>query len=339
MADQKINSQHDEPLLSVKELSVSFEVEDAKFIAADNISFDICPGERVGLVGESGCGKSVTALSLPRLIPSPPGKIESGKIIFKGRDIMILETSQMRGIRGNEISMIFQEPLSALSPLHRIGHQMVEMLVLHREMSNKEAWAVAVDWLKKVGIPVAEERMFSYPFQLSGGMQQRIMIAMALMLEPSLIIADEPTTALDVTTQAQVFELIRGMKKNDTSLLLITHDMGVVWEMCERVLVMYASQIIETGTRKDIFYQPKHPYTIGLLEAIPKLTGIKEKLSDIPGTVLSPLDYPKGCHFQKRCQFVFSRCINEQPGLFKVGPQHRAACFLVDKNKGKSKVA
>ena len=325
-----INEGQKERLLSIKNLSVSFSIDDGTFKAVDNISFDIFRGENIGLVGESGCGKSVTALSIPRLIPSPPGKMEADELLFDHQDLMKMAPAQLRKIRGKAISMIFQEPLSALSPLHRIGHQMVETVLLHKDMSRRDAWGFAEKWLKKVGIADAGERMFAYPFQLSGGMQQRIMIAMALMLEPNLIIADEPTTALDVTTQAQVFELIRGMKQNETSMLLITHDMGVVLEMCEKVLVMYASEIVETGTREDIFFNPRHPYTIGLLNAIPKLSGNRTKLKDIPGQVPSPFDYPKGCHFQKRCEHAFDRCAEQRPSLYSCSRGHQAACFLVD---------
>jgi len=324
----------DNRLLSVRDLTVSFSTEDGTFKAADRISFHIDKGESIGLVGESGCGKSVTALSIPRLIPSPPGNIESGDIWFKGRDIMAMTPEKMKVIRGRSISMIFQEPLSALSPLHRIGRQLTETILMHQDMPKKEAWNFAEKWLHKVGIPDAPDRMFSYPFQLSGGMQQRIMIAMALMLSPHLIIADEPTTALDVTTQAQVFELIKAMKQKDTSMLLITHDMGVVWEMCERIIVMYASQIVESGTREDIFSNPRHPYTIGLLNAIPRLTGGPSKLNDIQGQVPSPFDYPKGCHFEERCEFSMPRCQNQSPVLYECGDGHHAACFLLADNPG-----
>ncbi len=334
MTDHKTEIQSESRLLTVSDLTVSFTTDDGSFIAADSISFHIEKGENVGLVGESGCGKSVTALSIPRLIPSPPGTIESGEIRFDGLDIMSMNSQQLQDIRGRAISMIFQEPLSALSPLHRIGRQMVETLLLHQEMPQKEAWQFAEQWLSKVGIPDAADRMFAYPFQLSGGMQQRIMIAMALMLAPKLIIADEPTTALDVTTQAQVFELIQAMKQKDTSMLLITHDMGVVWEMCERILVMYASQIVESGSREDIFSNPKHPYTIGLLNAIPRLTGGRTELKDIPGQVPSPFDYPKGCHFVKRCAFSMEKCITESPLFYECGNGHRAACFLLSGSSG-----
>ncbi len=328
--DQNI---HRQPLLSVKNLSVTFTIDDGRFTAAEDICMDIGRGESVGLVGESGCGKSVTALSLTRLVPSPPGSIESGSVVFDGSEIMTMDTAELRKIRGNAISMIFQEPLSALSPLHRIGRQLVEAVLLHRQISKKKAWRFAEQWLKKVGIPDAEERMYSYPYQLSGGMQQRVMIAMALMLEPALIIADEPTTALDVTTQAQIFELLQRMKKNFTSLLLITHDMGVIWETCERVIVMYASRIVETGSREEIFEHPAHPYTIGLLEAIPRLSKGRQRLKDIPGQVPSPFNYPPGCHFQERCPYAFDRCRREAPPLYDCGGGQKAACFLLDKAK------
>ncbi len=316
------------PLIDIQHLSVRFDTDEGSFHAVDDVSFSIGRGESVGLVGESGCGKSVTALGITRLIPSPPGHISSGRILFDNMDLLLQKPAVLRQVRGAAISMIFQEPLSALSPLHRIGRQMVEGIRFHRDVSNKEAWAYAREWLSKVGLPDAEERMYAYPFQLSGGMQQRIMIAMALMLSPSLVIADEPTTALDVTTQAQIFSLIREMKQNDTSLLLITHDMGVVWEMCDRVSVMYASRIVESGSRQDVFNRPAHPYTTGLLAAIPRLSVDKTRLQAIPGQVPSPFDYPRGCHFQDRCEHVFDVCRENTPELRSVGEGHFAACFL-----------
>jgi oligopeptide/dipeptide ABC transporter ATP-binding protein len=316
------------PLLDIQNLSVRFETDEGTFRAVDDISFHINRGESVGLVGESGCGKSVTALAITRLVPSPPGYIDSGKVIFDNRDLLTQKPSVLREVRGSAISMIFQEPLSALSPLHRIGRQMVEGIRFHRRLSKKEAWDYARTWLSKVGIPDAEERMYAYPYQLSGGMQQRIMIAMALMLSPSLIIADEPTTALDVTTQAQIFSLIRKMKKNDTSLLLITHDMGVVWEMCDRVAVMYASRIVESGSLDDIFNTPAHPYTVGLLGAIPKLSAGKATLSAISGQVPSPYEYPAGCNFQDRCEHVMAVCRENPPFPIKIKEGHFAECFL-----------
>ncbi len=318
-------------LLDVRNLNVSFHTDDGKFKAVDNVSLHVKTGEVVGLVGESGCGKSVTCLSILRLIPSPLGIINSGRIYFKGRDLLELDTADLRHIRGKAISMIFQEPLSALSPLQRIGRQLVEALKLHRNISRNEAWALAETWLEKVNIPKAKERMFAYPFQLSGGMQQRVMIAMAMMLEPDLIIADEPTTALDVTIQAKIFALIKAMRQEQTSILLVTHDMGVIWEMCDRVIVMYASRIAEEAGKEDIFDKPAHPYTRGLLNSIPKLTDSRDRLEAIPGQVPSPFDYPSGCHFRDRCPHAFERCEREVPPLLQVAAGHRAACWIADK--------
>jgi oligopeptide/dipeptide ABC transporter ATP-binding protein len=295
----------------------------------EHLSFDVHPAEAVGLVGESGCGKSVTAMSIPRLIPSPPGRIVNGRILFHGQDLISMPIAELRKIRGRAISMIFQEPLSALSPLKRIGDQMAETVRFHQPMADKEVREFARMWLEKVRIPDVMDNLEALPHQLSGGMQQRVMIAMALMLEPELIIADEPTTALDVTLQAQIFDLIRLMKQDRTSLLLITHDMGVVWEMCDRVLVMYASWIVEQGTREQIFARPAHPYTRGLLQSIPVLNPSGRRLKAIAGNVPSPLAYPSGCHFRDRCPHAFERCAIEEPALFDLGDaDHRAACFV-----------
>ena len=318
-------------LLDVRSLNVSFKTDDGVFKAVDNVSLHVKRGEIVGLVGESGCGKSVTSLSILRLIPSPPGNIDSGQIVFRGDDLLKLDAGELRRIRGQAISMIFQEPLSALSPLQRIGQQLVEGLRLHNDFSAKEAWELSEKWLEKVKIPNAKERMFAYPFQLSGGMQQRVMIAMAMMLDPDLIIADEPTTALDVTIQARIFSLIKEMRREKTSILLITHDMGVIWEMCDRVIVMYASRIAEEAGKDDIFARPAHPYTRGLLNSIPKLTADSLRLEAIPGQVPSPYNYPSGCHFRDRCSHAFDRCAREVPPLMKVGGGHRAACWIADK--------
>jgi peptide/nickel transport system ATP-binding protein/oligopeptide transport system ATP-binding protein len=293
-------------MLEVKNITVTFETDEGIVKAVDDVSFHIDRNEIVGLVGESGCGKSVTALSILRLIPLPYGRIETGEILFYGKNLLDLNPKEMRKIRGRAISMIFQEPGSALSPLHTIGRQMVETILLHKNITRKEAWNIAETWLEKVEISDPRERMFAYPYQLSGGMQQRVMIAMALMLEPDLVIADEPTTALDVTIQAQVFELVREMRRFNTSMLLITHDMGVIWEMCDRVLVMYA----------------------GLLESIPKLSVGEDRLKAIPGQVPSALNYPSGCHFFDRCPDAFDRCRNEKPKLIDLGNGHKAACFL-----------
>jgi len=318
-------------ILEVDNLTVTFDTDEGVFNAVEAVSFAIAAGEVVGLVGESGCGKSVTALSILRLIPSPPGRITAGSVRFKGADLAALSAAELRRVRGSGISMIFQEPSAALSPLHRVGRQLVEALRLHRDLSRRAAWEAARDWLEKVRIPDAAERLYAYPFQLSGGMQQRVMIAMALMLEPEVIIADEPTTALDVTIQAQVFALIREMKQASAAILLITHDMGVVWEMCDRVLVMYAARIVEAGTREEIFEKPAHPYTRGLLRSIPRLTDKPERLATIGGMVPSPLHYPAGCRFNDRCPHVFDRCRREAPGLLEVSAGHQAACFLAKK--------
>jgi len=317
-------------LLDVRNLTVAFHTDEGIFKAVDDVSFHVNRGEIVGLVGESGCGKSVTSLSILKLLPSPPAIIEQGNIFFNGHDLLKMDAAELRKIRGKSVSMIFQEPLSALSPLQRIGQQLVEVLHLHRDISKKEAWQIAKAWLEKVRIPDPRERLFAYPFQLSGGMQQRVMIAMAMMLDPDLIIADEPTTALDVTIQAKIFSLIKEMRQEKTSILLITHDMGVIWEMCDRVLVMYASRIAEEGKRDDIFVQPAHPYTRGLLNSIPKLAVDTDRLNAIPGQVPSPLNYPSGCHFRDRCPHTFDRCVKESPPLMQLSDKHRAACFIAD---------
>ncbi len=322
-----------EKLLEINNLTVSFKTDEGTFKAVDDVSFKIGRGEIVGLVGESGCGKSVTALSLLRLIPSPPGNIEKGEIFLNNTDLLRLDAGSMRKIRGNAISIIFQEPAAALSPLHGIGRQMVEALRFHEKIDKKRAWKISENWLKSVGIPDAGEMMFAYPFQLSGGMQQRVMIAIALMLKPDLLIADEPTTALDVTTQAQVFDLMRKMKQEQTSILLITHDMGVVWETCDRVIIMYASRIAEKGTKNDIFLKPAHPYTQGLLKSIPKLSGRSKRLTTIPGHVPSPFQYPLGCHYYDRCPHAFERCKKEKPELADLGNGHMTACFLALKDQ------
>lgn len=323
-------------LISVDNLSVAFTTDEGTFKAVDRVSFHIRQGENLGIVGESGCGKSVTALSIMRLVPCPPGSIESGRILFKGRDVLQLDPGELQAIRGRSISMIFQEPLSALSPLQTIGRQMEEVVRIHTDVSGREARRISQSWLEKVRIPDAAERMRAYPYQLSGGMQQRVMIAMALMLSPDLIIADEPTTALDVTIQAQVFQILTDMKRERTSILLITHDMGVVWDVCDRVAVMYASQIVETGLVADIFSQPAHPYTRGLLNSIPRLgDGSGKRLPAIGGSVPSPMEYPSGCHFRDRCPHAFERCAQEEPRLVSVADGHRAACFIAMELVGK----
>jgi peptide/nickel transport system ATP-binding protein/oligopeptide transport system ATP-binding protein len=316
------------PLLDVRDLSVAFDTDDGPLTAVDGVSFRVERGEVVGLVGESGCGKSVTALSLLRLIPSPPGRLVSGTVLFRGRDLLRVPARELRDIRGRAISTIFQEPMSALSPLHRIGHQLVETVRLHEALGRAEAWRRSVEWLGRVGIPDPEERMYAYPYHLSGGMLQRVVIAMALMLHPALVIADEPTTALDVTIQAQILQLMAAMRDRDTALLLITHDLGVIWEMCTRVLVMYAGRIVEEGPSEPVFRRPCHPYTRALLSTIVSLFEPGARLRPIEGQVPSPLEYPPGCRFAPRCGHAVARCRVEDPELEPLGPERRAACLL-----------
>ena len=314
-------------MIDIRHLTIAFDLDEGRFQAVNDLSLQINRGEIVGLVGESGCGKSVTALSILNLLPSPPASIEEGTILFDDKDLLQLPVKKMRKIRGRRISMIFQEPLSSLSPLKRIGHQMVETLQLHSSLSKDKAWEMAVAWLERVQLPKAARQMEAYPFHLSGGMQQRVMIAMAMMLEPDLIIADEPTTALDVTIQAQIFRLLGEMRKEKSSILLITHDMGAVWEMCDRVYVMYASKIVEAGRLDDIFFKPAHPYTLGLLAAIPRLSDFAKQLKTIKGQVPSPFHYPTGCCFNDRCPYALNRCGLETPVMIDLKEGHRAACF------------
>jgi oligopeptide/dipeptide ABC transporter ATP-binding protein len=321
-------------LLQIEDLSVHFDTDEGTVRAVDGVSLDIRRGEALGLVGESGCGKSVTALSVLRLIPSPPGHIAAGRILFHGDDLLRLPIARLRAVRGRAISMIFQEPMTALSPLHRIGAQLAETLQFHRNIRSDDAWRTGADWLRRVGIPDPADRMLAYPHELSGGMSQRVMIAMALMLDPELVIADEPTTALDVTIQAQVFDLMRGMRRKDTSLLLITHNMGVVWEMCTRVAVMYASEIVEVAGRDAVFSGPLHPYTEALIASIPPVAGNCRRLETIPGQVPSPLAYPAGCRFRDRCKYAFARCAIEHPPLYDIDGR-LVRCFLRAPERGR----
>ena len=313
-------------MLSVRDLTVQFDTDDGRLQAATHVSFDVATGGTLGLVGESGCGKSVSAMSIPRLIPQPPGHIVSGEILLDGVDLLKLPIVEMRNVRGRDIGVIFQEPMTALSPLHRMGDQLAEVVELHEHVSKHDLYARCLDWLKKVGIPDAEKRMEAFPFELSGGMRQRVMIAMALIMQPKLIIADEPTTALDVTIQAQILDLLKGIKAKDSSLLLITHDMGVIWEMCDEMVVMYASRVVESGPVKELFKEPRHPYTEGLLKSIPVLAGHTERLPHIPGQVPSLMHLPKGCSFADRCPYATARCREEQPEL-KTDGKRRLACF------------
>ncbi len=325
-------------VLSVRDLRTYFYTYRAVVKAVDGISFDVRKGEIVGLVGESGCGKSATALSIARLI-DPPGKIVSGELIFNGKDLLKLNEDQLSHIRGAELSMVFQDPSTFLNPVLRISNQITEMLHTHPESrwageggkSKQLDLKRAIDLLSKVGIPDPERIVKQYPHELSGGMKQRVMIAMALSCNPTLIIADEPTTNLDTTVQAQILRLFRDLiKEYGMSAILVTHDLGVVAETCDRVVVMYAGKAAETADTRELFRNPKHPYTRGLLGAVPRRGAKVSELKTIPGTVPTPDAFPKGCRFNPRCSFAFDRCRAEEPALYPVGENHFASCFLYD---------
>ena len=321
-------------LLNVSNLTTKFKTDDGIVTAVSNLSFDVKRGESVCIVGESGCGKSVTSMSIMRLLKAPPANI-TGTIEFEGKDLLNLPMEEMRKIRGNEIAMIFQEPMTALNPVFTCGHQIGEVLRLHQGMNKEEARKQAIELMRMVGIPLPEKRVDNYPHQLSGGMRQRVMISMALACKPKLLIADEPTTALDVTIQAQIMELIKDLKEQmNMALILITHDMGVVAEMAERVIVMYAGDAVEEADVHTIFKNPMHPYTIGLLESIPRLDGDDEDLNVIEGTVPSMFDMPKGCRFAPRCKHCTKRCEEELPPLVDVGDGHKVRCFMACQQKG-----
>jgi len=306
-------------LLSVKDLQVQFQTKKGINTAVDGISFSIEKGEILGIVGESGCGKSVTSMSILQLLGTN-SKISQGSIKLEGRELLTMTEDEMCKIRGNEIAMIFQDPMTALNPTMSIGEQLIEPLIIHQGYKKKDAWNEAIEVLKKVGISAPEKRMKEYPHQLSGGMRQRIMIAMAVSCAPKLLIADEPTTALDVTIQAQILELMLDLrKKMDTAIILITHDMGVVAETADNILVLYAGKVVEYGSVKDIFNTPKHPYTQGLLGSIPPLEEDVEELSTIEGTVPAPGQMPAGCRFSPRCPYADERCAKEQPGIYQAG--------------------
>jgi oligopeptide/dipeptide ABC transporter ATP-binding protein len=323
-------------ILEVKELQTSFDTDRGQVNAVDRVSFDLYSGKTVGIVGESGCGKSVTSLSIMRLIPSPPGKIIGGDILYKGKSLLGLSMEQMRKIRGNEISMIFQEPMTSLNPVFTIGNQLIEAILLHQDLSKSEAVNKAVEMLKLVGIPAPDKRIKDYPHQLSGGMRQRVMIAMALSCNPQILIADEPTTALDVTIQAQILDLLRDLQqKVGMAIMLITHDLGVVAETAHEVVVMYAGVVVERAPVLELFANPKHPYTKGLLNSIPVLnkdqTGVKRnRLEPIPGIVPSLLDLPKGCRFQERCKYVEDECRAKEPELRTIAPNRQARCIKAE---------
>ena len=321
-------------LLDVSGLQTYFYIEDGVSKAVDGVDYSVKKGETLGIVGESGCGKSVTALSVMRLIPQPPGKIVGGDIIFDGKSLLGLSKQEIRKIRGNKISMIFQEPMTSLNPVFTIGFQIAEAIRLHQQLSKKEALDRSVEMLKLVGISSPEKRVHDYPHQLSGGMRQRAVIAMALSCNPSLLIANEPTTALDVTIQAQILDLITHLKGEfDTAVILITHDLGVIAETAARVVVMYAGKVVEEADIYNIFENPLHPYTIGLLRSIPKLSlsaGKKEPLQEIPGMVPLATHLPPGCLFHPKCPKVMDVCCNELPQLKSHQEGHKVRCWLYE---------
>jgi len=316
------------PLLEVRNLGVHFRSAEGTFKAVDGVSFAIGRGETLGVVGESGCGKSVTALAVMGLIPRPPGIIASGEVLLEGEDLLRKPAAEMRRIRGNRISMIFQEPMTSLNPVHTVGEQIAEGIMLHQNVGKAEGRARAIEMLKLVRIPAPEQRIDEYPHQLSGGMRQRVMIAIALACQPRLLIADEPTTALDVTIQAQILELMRDLRdRTGTAIMMITHDLGVIAELAHRVVVVYAGRVVEEALVADLFSDPQHPYTLGLLGSIPKLHVEEERLAAIEGSVPNPYSLPTGCPFNPRCPFADDRCRAEAPALKEVRPGHRAACW------------
>ncbi|ADU28308.1 ABC transporter ATP-binding protein [Evansella cellulosilytica] len=326
---QKTNEQQ---LLEVKGLKTYFYMEGNKVAkAVDGVDFSVKKGETLAIVGESGSGKSITSLSIMRLIPSPPGKIVEGSIELDGKDLLKLSDKEMRKVRGNDIGMIFQEPMTSLNPVFTIGNQISETLMKHKKMKKKEALKKSIDLLKLVGFARAEEIVHEYPHQLSGGMRQRVMIAIAMSCDPKLLIADEPTTALDVTIQAQILDLMVEMKeKFESSILLITHDLGVVAEVSDRVLVMYGGQVVEEATVQELFTNPKHPYTNGLLASIPNIDSDVERLESIPGSVLPAHRFPKGCRFAQRCKHVMDKCNEANPDLLETEANHKVRCYLYE---------
>ena len=322
--------QNNDNLLSIKNLSTHFYTEQGLVKAVQDVSFDIPKGKTLAVVGESGCGKSVTALSVMRLIPWPPGKIVAGEILFANERLLKASENRMRQIRGNDIAMIFQEPMTSLNPVFTVGNQIVEAVKLHQKKSGSQAWDIAIDMMRKVGIADPKRRVGEYPHQMSGGMRQRIMIAMALCCGPELLIADEPTTALDVTIQAQILELLRQLQQQtNMSIMLITHDLGVVAENADDIVVMYASRIAETATAEQLFEKPLHPYTQGLLKSLPRLNERRERLDVIGGSVPNPLNFPSGCKFHPRCPVGCKdpKCQTQEPPLKEVATGRCVACW------------
>jgi peptide/nickel transport system ATP-binding protein len=317
-------------LLAIKNLRVEFHTEDGILKAVDGVSLQIKEGETLGLVGESGCGKSVTAFSILQLLPTPPAKYAGGEINFCGENLLAKNEKELRRVRGNAISMVFQEPMSSLNPIMTIGQQISETIIEHQKKNKREAREIAIQMLHRVGIPSPERRFDEYPHQMSGGMKQRAMIAMALVCKPQLLIADEPTTALDVTIQAQILDLLRELQREFTmAVLLITHDLGVVAETCDNVAVMYAGKIVEQTTVNELFEHPLHPYTQGLFRSLPNLSKREDTLESIPGAVPNPLDFPSGCRFRTRCSLAQELC-KEEPVLRELAPQHFVACHFAE---------
>jgi peptide/nickel transport system ATP-binding protein/oligopeptide transport system ATP-binding protein len=317
-----------ETLLEVKDLSTYFYTEEGTAKAVDGVDFEIGQKEVLGLAGESACGKTVTALSILRLVPAP-GRIVSGQILYRGEDLLKYPEDRMRKIRGREISMVFQEPATSLNPVFTVGNQIIETLILHQELSRREARNKAVQMLDLVGIPSPESRIYDYPHNLSGGMAQRVMTAMALACNPSLLIADEPTTALDVTIQAQILELLKELQDRfGMSILLITHNLGIIAQVSDRLAIMYAGKVVEYGKVDRILKAPAHPYTLGLLDSIPRVESVRSRLSTIKGMVPRPVEWPSGCRFHPRCKYATPVCKEEEPEMLEVAPGHRARCHL-----------
>ncbi|MFJ5621584.1 ABC transporter ATP-binding protein [Peribacillus loiseleuriae] len=326
-----------ESVLEVKNLRTSFFTDDGEVAAVDDIDFYINKGEILGVVGESGCGKSVTSLSIMGLVPSPPGKIVGGEILYKGEDLTKASEKRMRQIRGNDITMIFQEPMTSLNPLFTIGNQIMETIRLHNKWNKQQVKERAIEILQMVGLPRAEELLNEYPHQLSGGMRQRVMIAMAMVCNPQLLIADEPTTALDVTIQAQILKLMKKLNQDyQTAIMMITHDLGVVAEVCQRIVVMYAGKVVEEGDIATIYRNPKHPYTVGLIKSVPDMRKKVDRLYSIPGNVPKPGSIKEGCRFAARCEHAFDRCFTETPELYQTGEGQKVRCFLHEQQGGVS---
>lgn len=326
VCDQTMNQS--EKILEIKDLCVEFKTVEGTVKAINHLNYTLHKGEKLGIVGESGSGKSVSSLGIMQLIPNPPGEIVGGEILYKGQDLVKKSEKDMQKIRGNEISMIFQEPMTSLNPIIKCGRQIAESLRLHRGMNKKEAMEEAIRMMQAVGIANPEVRAHEYPHQMSGGMRQRVMIAMALACQPQILIADEPTTALDVTIQAQILDLMRNLKdKINSSIMLITHDLGVIAEMADYVVVMYAGRVVEKGTAREIFKNPSHPYTIGLMRSKPVVGKQVDKLYSIPGKVPNPINMPDYCYFKDRCELCCEKCSGSYPGVIKLSPTHEVSCY------------